>query len=132
MNQDRKDFLNVTHVIPARLDSQETAWFLGFAAHDIPILIRVGLLKPLGHPPPNGMKYFSSASLARLREDAHWLSRASDALTKCWKHKNARRSQGNETQAAMSAAFAAVSGSLMRPSMTSRAHQACTSNILKV
>ena len=33
MNQDRKDFLSVTGVIPARLDSQETAWFLGFAEH---------------------------------------------------------------------------------------------------
>ena len=88
MNQDRKDFLNVTHVIPARLDSQETAWFLGFAAHDIPILIRVGLLKPLGHPPPNGMKYFSSTMLVQLRDDPHWLGRATDAIIKHWKVKN--------------------------------------------
>ncbi len=93
MNPERKDFLSVTKVIPARLDSQETAWFLGFAVHDIPILIRAGLLKPLGHPQPNGVKYFAAISLARLREDAQWLSRATDAITKHWQTKNANCSQ---------------------------------------
>jgi hypothetical protein len=91
MNPQRKDFLSVTGVIPARLDSQETAWFLGFAAHDIPVLVRAGLLKPLGHPPPNGVKYFASATLAGLREDTQWLSRATDTLVKYWKNKNAQK-----------------------------------------
>jgi hypothetical protein len=98
MNPQRKDFLSVTGVIPARLDSQEAAWFLGFSNHDIPVLIRTGLLKPLGHPPPNGVKYFASATLASLREDTQWLSRATDALTKCWKNKNASKSRRNLPQ----------------------------------
>jgi hypothetical protein len=89
MNPERKDFLSVTKLIPARLDSQETAWFLGFAVHDIPILIRAGLLKPLGHPQPNGVKYFAATNLVRLREDAQWLSRATDAIAKHWQSKNA-------------------------------------------
>lgn len=96
MNQDRKDFLSVTHVIPARLDSQETAWFLGFAAHDIPVLVRASLLKPLGHPPPNGVKYFSTSTLTRLREDTQWLSKATDALIKHWKDKNNSKAQLTE------------------------------------
>lgn len=88
MNPERKDFLSITGVIPARLDSKETAWFLGFNAHDIPILIQAGLLKPLGHPLPNGVKYFSTSTLARLRDDPQWLSRTTDAVTKHWRNKN--------------------------------------------
>lgn len=88
MNPQRKDFLSVTGVIPARLDSQESAWFLGFGLHDIPILVKAGLLKPLGHPPPNGVRYFSSSVLALFREDSQWLSRATDAIAKHWKSKN--------------------------------------------
>jgi hypothetical protein len=97
VNQDRKDFLSVTGVIPARLDSQETSWFLGFAAHDIPILVAAGLLKPLGHPPPNGVKYFASSTLAKLREDPQWLSRATDAIIKHWKNKNSRQAASAES-----------------------------------
>lgn len=93
MNNDRRDFLGVMGVIPARLDSQETAWFLGFATHDIPILVSAGLLKPLGHPPPNGVKYFASATLDKLRDDTQWLSRATDALVKYWKNKNAQKAE---------------------------------------
>lgn len=91
MNQERKDFLSVTRIIPARLDAQETAWFLGFAEHHIPILIQIGLLKPLGHPSRNGMKFFSTVELERLRMDTKWLSRATDAIAKCWRDKNAQK-----------------------------------------
>lgn len=45
--------------MPARLDVSETAMFLGFAAHDMPILIRCGLLKPLASPPANATKHFA-------------------------------------------------------------------------
>ena len=98
MNQDRKEFLCVAGVLPGRLDSQEAAWLLGFAAHDIPILVQAGLLKPLGHPPPNTVKYFSAANLARFRDDAPWLSRATDAIVKHWKKKNALKSGKLENQ----------------------------------
>lgn len=93
MNNDRKDFLTVTRIIPARLDSQETAWLLGFAAHDIPILVSNGLLKPLGHPEQNGIKYFASSTLDQLRQDTHWLSRATDTIIKHWKNKNATKAK---------------------------------------
>jgi len=76
---------------PARMDAQETAWYLGFAAHDIPILVRTGLLKPLGHPPANAVKYFATVTLARLRGDAQWLARSSDTIVRHWQARNARR-----------------------------------------
>lgn len=100
MNQERKDFLSVTKVVPARLDSQETAWFLGFAAHDIPILIRAGLLKPLGHPPPNAVKYFATETLTKLRSDTNWMSRATDAVMKHWQNKNSPKDKQAEPSSA--------------------------------
>jgi hypothetical protein len=79
---------------PARLNMEETAWFLGFAPHDIPILIQAGLLKPLGHPPLHGTKYFAPATVERLRTDLKWLARASDTIVGHWKKKN--KQQGDE------------------------------------
>lgn len=101
MNNDRKDFLSVTGVIPARLDSQETAWLLGFSAHDVPILVAAGLLKPLGHPLPNAVKYFASTTLAELRADTKWLSRATDAITRHWRTKNAPKGKDGADQNTM-------------------------------
>ena len=93
MNHERRDFLGVVRLPPARMDAQETAWYLGFATHDIPILIRAGPLKPLGRPGSNAVKYFAAATLAHLREDTQWLARASDALIRYWQEKNASKMQ---------------------------------------
>jgi hypothetical protein len=103
MNQDRREFLSVARALPGRLDSQETAWLLGFAVHDIPILVRAGLLKPLGHPPANCTKYFATDELVRLRSDARWLAKASDAILKHWKQKNENRTP-SEAKSAQSVA----------------------------
>jgi hypothetical protein len=102
MNTERKDFLSVMRLPPARLDVQETAWYLGFAAHDVPVLVAAGLLKPLGHPPPNGVKYFAAATLTQLRDDPQWLARASDAIVRHWQSKNAAKSKRRTDAAARS------------------------------
>ena len=86
MNPERRDFLSLK-VAPARLNMEETAWFLGFAPHDIPILIQAGLLKPLGHPPRQGTKYFATAIVEQLRTDLKWLARASDTIVEHWRKK---------------------------------------------
>jgi hypothetical protein len=91
MNSDRKDFLLVMQMLPARLDVQETAWYLGFMPHDIPVLVRAGLLQPLVRS-PQAVKYFATVTLTKLREDTPWLKRASEAITKHWRAKNRRNS----------------------------------------
>ena len=90
MNDERQEFLNMK-TYPARLNMQEAAWYLGFASHDMPIMIRAGLLKPLGNPPTNGVKYFATTTLTTFYADPKWLARASDAVVKYWRAKNARR-----------------------------------------
>ena len=90
MQQDIESFLNLTNA-PGRLTAEQAAWFLGFSAHEIPILIAKGFLKPLGHPAPNGPKYFLAATLDELRRDEKWFSKASDAIVEYWRYKNSRK-----------------------------------------
>ena len=77
-------------IAPARLNATQTAWYLGFEPHEIPILIAASLLKPLGHPARNGTKFFSTQALDQLRRDDKWLARASDAICDYWRERNAR------------------------------------------
>ena len=78
-------------IIPARLDSTQTAWFLGFEPHEIPMLVTAGLLKPLGRPARNSTKFFATEALEQFRRDEKWLARASDAIASYWRERNARR-----------------------------------------
>lgn len=90
MNHEQRDFLNLVN-LPARLTLMEAAWFLGFKEHDMPVLVAAGLLKPLGHPPSSGSKFFAAAELQTLRTDVRWLAKASDATVHYWKRKNSGR-----------------------------------------
>jgi hypothetical protein len=90
MQQELERFLNLKNP-PGRLTREQTAWFLGFLPDEITILIARGLLKPLGHPAPNGQKYFLTAVLEDLRRDEKWYSKASDAIVEYWRSKNGRK-----------------------------------------
>jgi hypothetical protein len=83
----RDIILNLAHW-PARLTSEEAGWVLGFASHDIPILVKAQLLKPLGSPTPNAPKYFSVVYVEGLAKDITWLNRATKVVSKHWKSKN--------------------------------------------
>lgn len=92
MNQDMERFLNLNNT-PGRLTAEQAAWFLGFSAHEIPILIAKGLLKPLGHPAHNGQKFFLAKILEELRRDEKWFGKACDAIVDYWRYKNHRKEQ---------------------------------------
>ena len=87
MHPERYQFLTL-RIPPARMNAEETAWYLGFMPHDIPVLIRSKLLKPLGNPAPNGNKYFSELDLRELRADPAWLQKASSTIVRFWKTRN--------------------------------------------
>ena len=86
--------------IRARLDVNATAAALGFMPHDIPLLMRARLLKPLGDPAPNAPKYFARCEVQRYADDVHWLEKATRAVSQEWRAKNKRRRQGKVGQAA--------------------------------
>ena len=90
MNSQQEQFLNLK-TMPARLKAEEAAWYLGFAQHEIPVLVAEGLLKPLGRPPETGVKYFATTALEELRRDQKWLARASDAIVFYWRNRNSNK-----------------------------------------
>ena len=92
MHPERQQFLSLRRA-PARLNAEETAWFLGFLPHEIPVLMAARLLKPLGTPAANGCKYFSMLELDRLKDNSEWLAKASNAIVRHWIEKNQRKSE---------------------------------------
>ena len=90
MNPDVERFLNLRN-LPDRLTVTEVAAKLNLSPHEIPILVAKALLKPLGHPPQNGQKYFAACELERLRIDADWLAKASDSLVRHWRRRNLKK-----------------------------------------
>src|SRR5471030_3266861 len=77
--------------LPARLDVVATAKLLGFAEHDIQILMNVGKLTPLGDPAPNAPKWFAAIKMIRLATDEDWLHKATKEIAKYWRNKRGRR-----------------------------------------
>lgn len=76
---------------PARLSVEQTAVKLNCQVHDIRTLVNAKLLKPLGNPPPSGVKYFATSEVVQHSSDPAWLARATNAIHRHWEHKNACR-----------------------------------------
>ena len=91
MRDDQHQFLMLLGQLPARLTAEQAAWVLNCGPHDIPALIAARLLKPLGNPPANGIKYFATADLLETSKDRHWLVRMSATIYQHWQKKNARQ-----------------------------------------
>jgi hypothetical protein len=90
MQQEIERFLNLRH-LPANVSAELAAAYLGFAPHEIPILVGKGLLKPLGHPAQNSPKFFLMVTLEELRRDEKWFGKARDAIADFWHNKNTRK-----------------------------------------
>ena len=77
--------------LPGRLDVAATAKLLGFAEHDIQILMGAGKLQPLGDPAANAPKWFAAVEVIRLAADREWLNKATREVSKYWRYKRERR-----------------------------------------
>jgi hypothetical protein len=91
MKEEQHQFLRLLGRLPARLTAEQAAWVLNCQPHDVPVLVAAKLLKPLGNPPVNGIKYFATADLLEQIKDSHWLVRMSAAIYQHWQSKNACR-----------------------------------------
>jgi hypothetical protein len=91
MKEEQNQFLRLLGQIPARLTAEQTAWVLNCQPHDIPVLVASRLLKPLGNPQPNSVKYFASIEVLELKKDRTWLVRMTNALNQYWQKKNAAK-----------------------------------------
>ena len=81
-------FLNLRR-LPARCDARQAAAILGVNEDHIPILVKTGMLSPLGDPIPNSPKFFFTEGLLEKARDEKWLSRASNCVSAIFvKRKN--------------------------------------------
>jgi hypothetical protein len=71
--------------------SKVIAWVLNCQPHDVPILVAVRLLKPLGNPPPNSVKFFAASELLEQVKDRTWLAKVTNALNQHWQKRNAAK-----------------------------------------
>jgi hypothetical protein len=91
MREDQHKFLMVHGQLPARLVVEQVAWLLNCQVHDIPVLVSARLLKPLGNPPPNAIKFFATSEVLELGKDKAWLTKATQAVTLYWRGQNLRK-----------------------------------------
>jgi hypothetical protein len=91
MRDDQFHFLTLLGHLPARLTTEQAAWVLNCQAHDVPVLVSARLLKPLGSPQPNSVKYFAAAEIMELAKDRAWLAKMTNAVSQHWKEKNQRK-----------------------------------------
>jgi hypothetical protein len=91
VSEEQHRFLRLLGGLPARLTAEQTAWMLNCQPHDVPMLVAARLLKPLGNPPPNAVKYFASSDIVELMADRAWLGKITHAVNQHWQRKNANR-----------------------------------------
>jgi hypothetical protein len=77
--------------LPARLLAEEVAKLLHCTKEDVGLLVSAGILRPLGGPNQNAVKFFSVVELMALLADREWLDEATKTIGQFWKRKNARR-----------------------------------------
>ena len=99
MREEQHRFLSLLGQLPARLTVEQAAWVLNCQPHDIPVLVASRLLKPLGNPPANGVKYFATAVVLELTKDPAWLAKVTNAIHSFWRNKNSRKSSPLEAEA---------------------------------
>lgn len=101
MKDAQQQFLQLIPNLPARIIGDQVAWILNFQSHDIAVLAAEGLLKPLGNPPPNAVKYFWAADILELGKDKVWLARATNTIHRFWQRKNQRKKRPQSTGGAI-------------------------------
>ena len=91
MKDDQHRFLSLLGQLPVRLTAEQAGWLLNCQQHDIPALIHSRLLKPLGNPSANGIKYFATADLLETAKDRAWLVKMTTAINTHWQKQNAKK-----------------------------------------
>jgi hypothetical protein len=91
MKEEQQQFLRLLGQLPARLTAEQAAWVLNCQTHDVPILVAARLLKPLGNPAANGIKFFATAELLEQMKDRAWLVKVTNAVNQHWQRNNAAK-----------------------------------------
>jgi len=91
MKEEQNQFLRLLGQLPARLTAEQAAWVLNCQTHDVPILVAARLLKPLGNPSPNSVKFFAASEVLEQAKDRAWLAKVTITVNQHWQKKNSRK-----------------------------------------
>ena len=93
MSDDQHRFLSLPGQLPARITAEQVVWVLNCQAGDVPILVLARLLKPLGNPAHNSVKYFATLEVLEPGKDRAWLMRMTNLVAEHWRQRNLRKSE---------------------------------------
>ena len=79
---------------PARLTVEQAAWVINCQSHGIPILVAACLLKPLGNPAANGIRFLATPELQEIARDRSWLVKVTNAVNQPRHRQNAQNKNG--------------------------------------
>jgi hypothetical protein len=88
MKDDQQKLLALLGKPPARLLAEQVAWVLNCQPHDVPVLVANRMLKPLGNPAANGIKFFATSDILELSNDRDRLAKMTNTISKHWQKKN--------------------------------------------
>ena len=66
-------------------------WVINCQPHDVPVLVVARLLKPLGNPAANGIKFFAASEQLEMVQDRGWLVKVTNAVNQHWHKQNSRK-----------------------------------------
>lgn len=95
MREEQQRFLSLLGQLPARLTVEQVAWMLNCQPYDVPVLVAARLLKPLGSPQPNSVKYFATVELLEHTKDRAWLARLTTVVSQHWREKNQQKKRSS-------------------------------------
>ena len=91
MKEEQHQFFRLLGQLPARLTAEQAAWVINCQPHDVPALVAARLLKPLGNPAPNSIKFFATMDVLELMKDRSWLAKVTNTVNQHWHKQNARK-----------------------------------------
>ena len=78
MKSQQYEFMLLLGRPPVRLTYEQAAWVLNCQPYDLAVLVAARVLKPLGNPMPNSVKYFATAEMLELAKDTSWLAKVTN------------------------------------------------------
>lgn len=89
----RQQSFHALSIRPASIGCEEVGWLLGIAKHSVGILVRRGVLKPLGRPAKNSEKRFYTREIEEFSQDKKSMDLVVRTLQQHWKDRGNKQSE---------------------------------------
>jgi len=86
----RKEMLQLPRIV-GRLDLEDASALLNVQPYEASVLVRLGILRPLGSPKQNSRRWFAAVDILALASDAKALDRCTRAIARHIADKSSRQ-----------------------------------------